>query len=158
MSDVRNHVVERILSRVATGDTARDVHSHTTERQPSAQALHLHIESCDGKEAEGGPWLTQTRYKWRDLGNRERLRLLFGDWGVEIEGHNLMVLVDEFREGQLNGVRELTSPEETLLENENPQDEPIITSAKCYPDFDQTFEEIKGESDEQPTRQLKRAK
>ena len=157
MSDVRNHVVERILSRVGTGDGASYVHSHTSERQRSAQALHLHVESRDGKEAEGGPWLTQTRYKWRDLGNQERLRLLFGDWGVEIEGHNLMVLVDEIREGQLNGIRELSTPEETMLEQDNPQNEAIITSARCYPDFDQAFEEIKGANDEQHTRQLKRA-
>ena len=35
--------------------------------------------------------------------------MIFGARAIEIEGHNLGVLVDEIREGQLNGIRELVS-------------------------------------------------
>jgi hypothetical protein len=156
MSDVRSHVLERILGR-PDGIDPKEVRSHSKEWQSTAQALDLHAESRDGKTVEGFPWAMHAGYKWQDIGNQERLRILFGNRAIEIEGHNLLVLVDEIREGQLNGIRELTNPEAELLEEENPKEEPIITGIRCYPDFDAMFDEIKGEQDEQHTRHARRA-
>jgi hypothetical protein len=156
MSDVRSHVLERILGRPEGGD-AKDVRSHSKEWQATSQALDLHVESRDGKTVEGFPWQLHAGYKWQDIGNQERLRILFGNRAVEIEGHNLLVLVDEIREGQLNGIRELTKPEAQLLGDDNPKEEPIITGIRCYPDFDAMFGEITGEQDNHETRHARRA-
>jgi hypothetical protein len=67
---------------------------------------------------------------------------------VEIEGHNLKVLVEGIRDGQLNGIRELAAAQAALLRQANPDNEPIIDSVKCYPEFDELLKEIKGENDD----------
>ena len=74
--------------------------------------------------------------------------VLFGTRAVEIEGHNLGVLVDEIREGQLNGVRELANRQRRRCWSTASGDtEPVITSVKTYPDFEEILKEIKGEED-----------
>ena len=157
MSDSRSHIIERILGKEGAGDPAH-IHSHTSERQQSAQAFNLHVETRDGKQSEGFCWGRYGFYRWRDEEEQETLVVLFDQRAVEIIGHNLVVLVDEIREGQLNGIFELASGQSRLLEKDNPENEAIITSVRTYPEFDELFREIKGENDDVPTRQLKRAK
>jgi hypothetical protein len=154
--DSRNHILERILGKEGADDSAH-IHSHTSERQQTAQAFSLHVESRDGKRSEGFPWAFYGGYRWRDDGESETLVVLFGARAVEITGHNLVVLVDEIREGQLNGIFELANAQSHLLEKENPENEAIITSVRTYPDFEEVFKEIKGEQDEQPIRHARRA-
>ena len=55
-----------------------------------------------GARAEGFAWSHYAGYQWTDEGERERLVVIFGGRAVEIEGHNLGVLITEIREGQLN--------------------------------------------------------
>jgi hypothetical protein len=57
-------------------------------------------------------------------------------------------LVDSIRDGQLNGIRELSGSQVALLRQANPDNEPIIESVKCYPEFDEILKEIKGENDD----------
>jgi hypothetical protein len=90
-------------------------------------------------------------YQWTDEGSHERLIVVFGMRAVEIDGHNLGVLVSEIREGQLNGIRELASGQKMLLEQRNPDNQPIIASVKSYPEFEDILKAIKGE-DERETR------
>jgi hypothetical protein len=73
--------------------------------------------------------------------------VIFGTRAVEIEGHNLGALVAEIREGQLNGIKELTTAQATLKQA-NAENEPIINSVKTYPDFAEILRDIKGEDDD----------
>ena len=75
--------------------------------------------------------------------------MIFGERAIEIEGHRLGILTDQIREGQLNGIRELVSRQATLLEHDNPDDEPVIVSVRSYPDFEDILREIKGEDDDE---------
>src|SRR5476649_2405345 len=104
--------------------------SFTRERQHTAQAFNLHVERRDGRRSEGFAWSHYTGYEWTDDGSHERLVVVFGMRAVEIEGHNLGVLIAEIREGQLNSIRELASGRAMLLEQTNPDNEPVIKSVK----------------------------
>jgi hypothetical protein len=149
MPETKSRFLNKILeTKDAEPDAAK---SYTSERQHSAQAFNLHVERRDGRRAEGFAWSHYAGYQWTDLGNHERLVVVFGMRAVEIEGHNLGVLVSEIRDGQLNSVRELASGKAILLEQANPDNGPVITSVKSYPDFEEVLKGIKGE-DERETR------
>jgi len=119
----------------------------TAERQHTAQAFNLHIERRDGRQTEGFAWSHYVGYQWTDKGEHEKLVVVFGMRAVEIEGHNLGVLVAEIREGHLNGVRELASGQAQLLQQMNPDNQPVISSVKTYPDFEDILKGIKGEDE-----------
>jgi hypothetical protein len=143
MPETRSRVAHKILEQ--SGEAAK---SYTKERQLSAQSFALHVERRDGKSAEGFSWSHYVGHHWtRDEGN-EKLVVLFGQRAVEVEGHNLGVLVEGIRDGQLNGIRELSSGQAMLLRQANPDNEPIIERVKCYPDFEEILKEIKGENDD----------
>lgn len=144
----------RFLNKIIN-DGSEEKRSFGSERQLTAQAFNLHVEKRDGRHAEGFPWSLYGGYSWNDEGEHERLVVLFGGRAVEIEGHHLGVLINEIREGQLNLIRELTTSQGTLLAHENPNGEPVITSVKMWPDFEDMLKEIKGE-DERETRHAKR--
>ena len=74
-----------------------DEKSFTAERQPTAQAFNLHVERRDGRRTEGFAWSHYVGYQWTDEGSHERLVLVFGMRAVEIDGHNLGVLVAKIR-------------------------------------------------------------
>ncbi len=128
----------------------QETKSFSKERQLSAQAFSLHVERRDGRRAEGFAWSHYVGYQWTDDGANERLVVIFGERAVEIEGHNLGVLVAEIRDGQLNGVRELVSSQSALLQQSNPDNDPIIVSVKSYPDMEEILKQIKGEEDDKP--------
>jgi hypothetical protein len=138
--------------------TAETAKSFSKERQLAAQSFNLHIERRDGRRTEGFAWSHYVGYQWTDEGEHERLVVIFGERAVEIEGHNLGVLVAEIRDGQLNGIRELASRQNTVLQQSNPDNEPIIASVKSYPDIEEILKEIKGEQDDKSkhTRRLER--
>jgi hypothetical protein len=121
--------------------------SFTSERQHTAQAFNLHVERRDGRRSEGFAWSHYAGYEWTDLGDRERLVVVFGMRAIEIEGHNLGALIEQIREGKLNSVRELASARAALLEQANPDNQPVILSVKSYPDFDDILKAIKGEEE-----------
>jgi hypothetical protein len=154
MHDNRSRALSRILEN---GEPGGEKKPYTSERQHTAQAFNLHVERKDGLKAEGFPWALYGGYEWNDNGDRESLTVLFGNRAIEIEGHNLGLLVDQIREGHLNGIRELVSRKATLLEQENHEGEPIIMSVKSYPDFSQILREIKGEEDDDRHRHARRA-
>ena len=149
MPDTRSEFLKKIVD----GKTPPpdDGKSFTSERQHTAQAFNLHIERRDGRQTEGFAWSHYVGYQWTDLSDRERLVVVFGMRAVEIEGRNLGPLVTEIREGQLNGIRELASRQATLLEMANPDNEPIISSVKTFPDFEEILRGIKGEEEEHDT-------
>src|SRR5580692_1605259 len=116
-------------------DLAEDTPSYGSERQLTSQAFNLHVEQKDGRRAEGFGWSHYVGYEWADEGAQERLTVVFGNRVIEIEGTNLGVLVDDIREGKLNRIRELATARGKQLEDENPENEPIIKAVKVYPDF-----------------------
>ncbi len=120
--------------------------SFTSERQLTAQAFNLHVERRDGRSAEGFAWSHYAGYQWSDEGEREKLIVLFGNRALEIEGHNLKVLLDEIREGQLNSITEMVSAQ-AELKRANAEREPIISSVRMYPDFGEIIKEIKGDGE-----------
>ena len=111
MHETKSKFLDKILDGGKEADGAK---SFTSERQHTAQAFNLHIERRDGRKTEGFAWSHYAGYQWTDEGEQERLVVIFGMRAVEIEGHNLVVLVDEIREGQLNSVRELASGQAKL--------------------------------------------
>src|SRR5476649_1424194 len=121
--------------------------SFTRERQHTAQAFNLHVERRNGRRTEGFPWSHYGGYQWTDEGSLERLVVVFGMRAIDIEGHNLGVLVNEIREGQLNSIRELASGQAQLLQQGNPDNQPVITSVKSFPDFEALLKDIKGEDE-----------
>jgi hypothetical protein len=147
MPDTKSKFLNRIIDEKSTGNEGA---AFTKERQHTAQAFNLHVERKDGRRTEGFAWSHYMGYQWTDDGHHERLVVIFGSRAVEIEGHNLGVLVTEIREGQLNSIRELASRQATLLEHEKPDGGPIISSVKSYPDFEQILKDIKGEDDDKP--------
>ena len=118
----------------------------TTERQLTAQAFNLQAEKRDGRHSEGFPWSHYAGCKWSDEGGHERLVILFGARALEIEGHNLRDLVDEIREGKLNGVKEMVTSQAVLKEAAADTD-PIITGITMHPEFEKILDEIKGEQE-----------
>jgi hypothetical protein len=153
MPETRSTFLNKILeTKDAEPDAAK---SYTSERQHSAQAFNLHVERRDGRQAEGFGWSHYAGYKWTDEGSHERLVVVFGMRAVEIEGHNLGVLVNEIREGQLNGVTELASSRAALLQQANPDNDPVITNVRSYPDFEEILKGIKGE-EERETRHARK--
>jgi hypothetical protein len=148
---------KRFLDKIldVKGPSADEGKSFTSERQHTAQAFNLHVEHKDGRRTEGFAWSHYAGYQWTDEGTVERLVVIFGMRAVEIEGHNLGVLVNEIRDGQLNSVRELASGQVQLLGQRNPDNQPVITGVKSYPDFEDVLKEIKGES-EHETRHTRR--
>ena len=145
MPETKSKFLNRIIDEKSAGNEGA---AFTKERQHTAQAFNLHVERKDGRRTEGFAWSHYAGYQWTDEGERERLVVIFGARAVEIEGHNLGVLVTEIREGQLNSIRELASRQATLLEHEKPDSGPIISSVRSYPDFEQILKEIKGEDDD----------
>lgn len=136
----RSKFVEKIFTD--KGDPEK---SFTSERQHTAQAFNLHVERKDGRRSEGFAWSHYAGYQWTDEGEHEKLVVMFGMRAVEIEGHNLGVLVNEIREGQLNSIRELASGQVQLLQQGNPDNQPIIQGVRSYPDFEEVLREIKGD-------------
>lgn len=143
MPDVKSRYLERILEPEGEGRK-----SYASERQLTAQAFNLHVEHKDGRRTEGFAWSHYAGYRWTDESEHERLVVIFGARAVEILGHNLGVLVNDIREGQLNRITELASRQKMLLENANPDNEPIIQSVRSYPDFEEMLKEIKGDDDD----------
>jgi hypothetical protein len=146
MPDTKSRFLNRILE--SNEAAAEGEQSFTKERQHSAQAFNLHVERRDGRHAEGFAWSHYVGYQWTDEGDRERLIVIFGARAIEIEGHHLNILTSQIREGQLSGIRELVSRQATLLEHDNPTEQPIIASVRSYPDFEEILREIKGEDDD----------
>jgi hypothetical protein len=146
MPEAKSKFLDKILDGKSAGP--EEAKSYTSERQHTAQAFNLHVERRDGRRAEGFAWSHYAGYEWTDEGSHERLVVVFGMRAVEIEGHNLGVLVDEIREGQLNSIRELASGQKMLLEQGNPDNQPIVANVRSYPDFDEILREIKGEDDD----------
>lgn len=118
---------------------------YTSERQHAAQSFNLHIDKRGGLHSEGFCWSQYVRYRWTDEGDQERLVILMGMAGaIEIEGHNLGLVVNDIRECKLNGLPE-TLTAEIELKRATGYGGAIISSVKMYPDFDELFQEIKGD-------------
>ena len=154
MPETKSRFLNKILeTKDADADAPK---SYTSERQHSAQSFNLHVERRDGRRSEGLAWSHYVGYQWTDVGSHERLVVVFGMRALEIEGHNLGVLLNEIREGQLSSIRELASGQAQLLQQGNPDNGPIITSVKLFPDFEDVLKGIKGEPEEHETRHARR--
>jgi hypothetical protein len=142
MPDARSRFLKEII-----GEGEAEPKSFTSERQQTAQAFNLHVDRRDGRHSEGFAWSHYVGYQWTDEGDHETLVVLFGTRAVEIEGHNLSTLVNEIREGQLNGIKELVTAQ-AALKQANADTGAIISSIKTYPDFEDLLKEIKGDDRE----------
>lgn len=141
MPETKSRFLERILE--PTGEEGK---AFTSERQHSAQAFALHVDYRNGLSSEGTAWSHFGRYKWQDHGDHESLRIVFGPMcAIEVQGHNLGILVGEIREGQLNGIKEMVTSQAQLAVHEDPE-ALVISSVTAYPDFDKFFEAIKEEA------------
>ena len=141
---------ETLIKKAGRGNGAHEDDTEktfTSERQHAAQAFNLHVERRDGRRSEGFAWSHYAGYQWTDDGAHEKLTVIFGARAIEIEGHNLGVLVAEIREGQLNSIRELASGQAQLLRQGNPDNQPIISAVRSFPDFDEILKEIKGDAE-----------
>lgn len=146
----------KFLKSIIKQNEAVEEKTFTSERQHSAQAFTLHVDYRDGRQSEGFAWAHYAGYRWSDNSDSERLLLIFGPRAVEIEGHNLGVLVTEIRDGQLNSIRELPSGQQMLLRQSNPDNQPIIALVRSYPDMEAILKEIKGEDDDDQSRHARR--
>jgi hypothetical protein len=142
MPDARSRFLKEII-----GEGEAEPKTFTSERQQTAQAFNLHVDRRDGRHSEGFAWSHYVGYQWTDEGDHETLVVLFGTRAVEIEGHNLSTLVNEIREGQLNGIKELVTAQ-AALKQANADTGAIISSIKTYPDFEDLLKEIKGDDRE----------
>jgi hypothetical protein len=149
---MQNRFTEALIRNSGRGHADDQDRSFTSERQHAAQAFNLHVERRDGRQKEGFAWAHYLGYQWTDEGSHERLVLMFGARAVEIDGHNLGVLVDEIREGKLNGIKELSGAQALSLQQANPDNQPIITSVRSYPDFDVLMRDLRGGEDDHETR------
>lgn len=139
-------------------DHPEDYPAYSSERQLTAEARSLLVEFMDGRHLEGFAWMHYAGFEWTDEGPEgERLTILFGPRFVEIFGRNLGVLIDDIREGKLNRIREMPAARRKQLEHSNPDNLPIIRAIRVYPDFRAILEEIRGDHDEQHTRNARRA-
>lgn len=156
MPDPQSQFLKKII-RPAEG-FGEEPKAFTSERQHTAQAFTLHVEWKDGRHTEGFAWAHYSGYRWLDIGDHEKLLLIFGPRALEIEGHNLGVLVTEIRDGQLNSIREMPTVQQKLLGQSNEENQPIISAVRAYPDIDEILKEIKGEDHVQNgfTRRLER--
>ncbi len=142
---VTNRTVDKILERTERHDSDT---AYTKERQHTAQAATIHIEWKDGRRSDNFSWGHFVRANWRDMGENERIVMLFSDGAIEIEGHNLKPIEEEIREYKLNSIREMATAKQMLL-NANPTGEPVISAIRAYPDVDEILREIKGEKRDQ---------
>ena len=140
MPDNTRRAFDRILER-----TEEDK-PFTKERQHTGQAFTLHVEYKDGRSSEGFAWTYYTGYRWRDVGHDEKLLLIFGGRALEIEGHNLGMLVTEIREGKLSSIREMPTAKQQLLKA-NGEGEAVISAIRTFPDVEEILKEIKGEDE-----------
>jgi hypothetical protein len=147
MREEKSQFIKDLLKKKSDGQDT-DKEPFTSERQLTAQALNLHLQKRTGLHSEGFGWSHYARYKWTDEGTHERLAILFGGAGaVEIEGHNLGLIVEDIRQGKLNGIEEMITAD-VQLKRANGHKGAIISSVKMYPDFDELFKEIKGDDHE----------
>ena len=137
----KSQFLRKILNE--NSDLPEDASSVTSERQHSAQAFNLHLEKRDGLHAEGFAWSHYSGYKWTDEGSHERLVILFGARAAEILGHNLKSVVEQVREGQLNGVWEMLTAQ-VELKRAGGDTGPVIIEINIHPDFEELLKEIKG--------------
>ena len=77
---------------------------------------------------------------------------MFGARAVEIDGHNLGVLVDEIREGKLNGIKELSGAQALSLQQANWITSRSLRPCVRFPDFDELINELRGGDDDHETR------
>ena len=132
--------------------------SSTRERQLTAEARSLLVEYLDGRRSEGFAWMHYAGFEWEDDGpDGERLTILFDPRFLEITGSNLGVLIDDIRDGRLNRLREMPGARRKQLEHSNPDNEPLIRAIRAFPSFRSILEEIRGDQDEQRTRNARRA-
>ena len=97
---------EAVLNTTTRGGVSQDRRPEkgfAGERQHTAQSFSLHVDFRDGRAGEGVAWSHFARYRWRDTGEHESLRIIFGPTcAMEILGHNLGSLVNLVRDGKLN--------------------------------------------------------
>jgi hypothetical protein len=144
MPDEKSPFLRKLLNEKS--DLPEENTPFTSERQHTAQAFNLQVEKRDGLHSEGFPWSHYSGCKWSNEHDHERLVILFGTRALEIEGHNLKVLVEDIREGKLNGVKEMISAR-AMLKEANAESDPIIRDIRIYPDFEEILREIKGEEE-----------
>jgi hypothetical protein len=144
MPDKQKSFAETLLKNTARADPEDQKKTYTSEH--TAQAQNLQVEYKTGRLVDVFTWPMFRRARWTDEGEHERLTIVFADGLIEIEGHNLRVLLDQINEGKLKGVKEQISSQVTLMQA-NAAEEPVIRAVRSYPDFEEVLQEVKGDGD-----------
>ena len=137
---------EKLLERGASVQGTAEDEARAKARQLNAFGLSIRFK--DGRSGEGFSWADYRGYRWEDLGENERVTVIFGARVLIVLGYNLEVLVRDIEHGQLAAIREQTSRQVTQLCNENPDNEPIIVSIETAPRFEEIVREIQGDNDD----------
>jgi len=125
---------------------------------PGEQAFSLRADFRGGRRKRGTAMSHYSDYQWDDLGDRERLEIIFGERIITIEGHNLQVLSRLIDKGKLESFEEELTARIVQLRSNPPDNEALVTSIEIYPDFEELKRQIKGEENVQTrfTRRLER--
>lgn len=131
------------------GDPDKRTGKRYTTAGAGGQSFCLRADAKDGRKKRATAWSFFSDYEWEDIGDRERLTVIFGTRIVTIEGHKLEILYREIDEGKLKTFEELTSREvQRLLAD--PDGDVVVTSVDIYPKFNDLIREIKGEERDAP--------
>jgi len=152
MPEARSKFLEKIIPEASKAGRRR-----YTTCGPGEQAFSLRTDYKTGRKKRSIAWSHFSDYEWEDLGDRERLTVIFGDRILTIEGYKLDVLIREIDAGKLKTFEELTTPEVQTLLND-PDEDAVVTSVDIYPSVAEIVREIKGENDDhgKHTRSLNR--
>jgi hypothetical protein len=132
------------MAESSFGEKLKGARKRYTTAGVSGQAFCLRADYKDGLKKRATTWTYFSDYEWENLGDRERLTILFGSRIVTIEGHKLDLLYREIDEGRLKTFEELTSREAQLL-SANPDGDVEVISFEVYPTMKDLIAEIKQE-------------
>lgn len=145
MPEEKSRFLKDIMDKASPkGEVDKSGRRRYTTTGSGEQAFLLRGDYKDGRKKRGTAWSRFSDYEWEDLGDRERLTILFGDRVVTVEGYKLNLLCTAIDKGKLESFEELMSPEiQTLLQD--PDSDVIVTSLDIHPTFADLVKEIKGE-------------
>jgi hypothetical protein len=145
MPEAQSKFLREIIKKGQPGETPdKSGRRRYTTSGAGEQAFLLRGDYKDGRKKRGTAWSHFSDYEWEDLGDRERLIIVFGTRIVTIEGQKLGALYMAIDQGKLETFEELTSPEVQALLND-PDGDVVVMSLDIYPAFSDLVQEIKGD-------------
>jgi hypothetical protein len=120
------------------------------------QAFSLRADYKDGRRKRGIAWSRYSDYEWEDLGDHERLVVIFEDRILTLEGHNLDLLARQIDEGKLKTFEEEITARVVQARNDPSHIEPVVISVDFYPKIADIVTQIKGGEEDDHHRHVRR--